>query len=108
MSRHAPSHEPVGRHVVCDLGDARRAAEVIGAIRPDAVIHTQALSDVDRCEREPEAARAQNVDATAHLIRALKRAGGTSGRGRRQALVVYVSTDYVFDGTKGAPYIEED
>jgi len=107
LSRHAPSTAPAGRHLVCDLGDARRAAEVIGAIRPDAVIHTQALSDVDRCEREPEAARAQNVDATAHLIQALRqeRAPGDGGRG---ALLVHISTDYVFDGAKGAPYIEED
>ena len=103
LSRHAPPTAPAGRHVVCDLGDARRAAEVIGAIRPDAMIHTQALSDVDRCELEPDAARAQNVGATASLLEALER---TPGRGR--AWLVHVSTDYVFDGTKGTPYDEND
>ncbi len=103
MSRHAPPTAPAGRHVVCDLVDARRAAEVIGAIRPDAMIHTQALSDVDRCELEPDAARAQNVETMASLLRALERA---PGRGR--AWLVHVSTDYVFDGTKGTPYDEND
>ena len=91
---------------MCDLVDARRTAEIVGALRPDAVIHTQALSDVDRCELEPEAARAQNVDATANLLQALSRAQAPGGGDR--ALLVYVSTDYVFDGAKGTPYDEED
>ena len=63
------------------------------------MIHTQAMSDVDRCEREPQAARAMNVQATAHLVRALR---GTPAR------LFYVSSDYVFDGAKGAPYDERD
>ena len=99
LSRHAPSGPAPGRHVVCDLLDARRTAEVIRACRPDVVIHAQALSDVDRCEREPMLADALNVTAIRHVLRALDGAG---------ALVVYISTDYVFDGTKGAPYDERD
>ena len=97
LSRHAPPQDRGGRHVACDLVDARRTAEVVGALRPDLVIHTQALSDVDRCELEPDAARAQNVGATASLLRALER-----------AWLVQISTDYVFDGTKGTPYDEND
>ena len=57
------------------------------------------MSDVDRCELEPALAREQNVLAVEHLIRGLP--GG-------KALLVFVSTDYVFDGTKGLPYDERD
>lgn len=69
------------------------------ACAPDVVIHTQALSDVDRCEREPHLARQMNVQTTANLVEALH---GT------QALLVYLSTDYVFDGRKGSAYAETD
>lgn len=63
------------------------------------MIHTQALSDVDLCEREPDEARAQNIQTITHLVQAL---AGTEAR------LVYMSTDYVFDGTKGSPYCETD
>jgi len=106
LARHDPRTPHAGRHLVCDLVDARRIAEVVGAVHADAVIHTQALSDVDRCELEPEAAQAQNVEGTVNLLRALERAPSL-GRGGRP-LLVYVSTDYVFDGMKGAPYEEAD
>lgn len=106
LSRHDPRAPHAGRHLICDVADAGRIAEVVGAVRADAVIHTQALSDVDRCEREPEAARVQNVEATANLIQALARAQGAGGTA--PAWLVYVSTDYVFDGAKGTPYDEED
>ncbi len=86
-----------GRHISCDLLDAAKTSQIIRAVRPDVVIHTQAVSDVDRCEREPDTAQAQNVRATEHLVRALE---------ETQALVVYISTDYVFDGLKGSPYDE--
>ena len=81
------------------MSDAQRTAQLIQEVAPDVVVHTQALSDVDRCELEPAAARAQNVEATAHLIDALQ---GSS------AWLIYLSTDYVFDGTKGRPYDELD
>lgn len=68
-------------------------------VRPNAVIHTQALSDVDRCEQEPEEAERQNTRTTEFLCRALE---GSS------AWLVGVSTDYVFDGAKGRPYDERD
>lgn len=92
---------------MCDLRDARRTAEVVRTVQPDFVIHAQALSDVDRCELDPAAARAHNVDATAHLIEALRREQGTC-RGGRGSLLVHMSTDYVFEGRKQAPYTEAD
>jgi dTDP-4-dehydrorhamnose reductase len=72
---------------------------VIRDLRPEFVIHAQACSDVDRCEREPELAMAMNAQAVANVVRALEPLG---------AGLIYLSTDYVFDGTKGAPYDERD
>lgn len=72
---------------------------MMAEVQPALVIHAQALSDVDRCELEPETAQAHNVTALRHLLQALAHS---------QALLVAVSTDYVFDGTKGSPYDERD
>lgn len=67
--------------------------------RPDAVIHAAAYTDVDGAEREPETAMAVNAEGTERVARAAAKAG---------ARLLYISTDYVFDGRKGAPYVETD
>jgi dTDP-4-dehydrorhamnose reductase len=85
--------------VVCDLLDLAQVRRTIEALAPDVLIHAQALSDVDRCEREPAEAIAQNATTVQHVVSAL--AG-------RPTLLVHVSTDYVFDGRKGAAYEEAD
>lgn len=72
---------------------------LIGAARPDVVLHAQAMSDVDRCEQEPQDAERLNVWALEHVCRAVQGTG---------ALLVALSTDYVFDGEQGRPYDEED
>lgn len=72
---------------------------MVRAVGAEAVVHTQALSDVDRCEQAPEEAMRHNVQATAHLCEALKGSG---------ALLIGLSTDYVFDGATSSPYDEED
>ena len=84
---------------MCDLADRERTARVIQGIRPDVVIHTQALSDVDLCEREPSLAMAMNVDTTANVVWALQNSN---------TWLLNISTDYVFDGCKGLPYEEGD
>ncbi len=68
-------------------------------LQPDVVIHAQALSDVDRCELDPGMAEEMNVRTTAHVVEALE---------QTTAWLVQISTDYVFDGTKGSPYDETD
>jgi dTDP-4-dehydrorhamnose reductase len=73
-----------------DLFSAVSVARATEATRADAVVHAAALADVDRCEEEPERARALNVDAAA----------GLAARCRRRGLrLVALSTDLVFDGT---------
>jgi dTDP-4-dehydrorhamnose reductase len=63
--------------------------------RPGLVLHTAAWTDVDGAERDPEGAAAVNV-------------AGTRRVAELGAPVVYYSTDYVFDGEKGEPYVESD
>lgn len=83
---------------LCELTDGRAVEGIVADARPEVVINTASMTDVDRCERNPELAYASNVEATAHLCRAARSTG---------AHLIHVSTDYVFDGESG-PYAEED
>ncbi len=82
----------------CDLCNEGAVQEIFQFQRPDIVVHLAAYTDVDGCEREPEKARAGNEAATFNVARAAKRIG---------AAVLYMSTDYVFDGTATHPYPED-
>lgn len=82
-----------------DLTDRDHVLGVITQWRPDAVIHGAAFTAVDRCEEEVETAYRVNCAATRFVADGARRVG---------AHVVYVSTDYVFDGTKDSPYVEWD
>jgi dTDP-4-dehydrorhamnose reductase len=85
-----------GEADITDEGATRAAARGLDF---DTVIHAAAYTNVDGAESEPALAMAVNRDGTRHVA-ALAR--------ERGAVFVYVSSDYVFDGTKGAPYVEED
>ena len=89
----------VTREEHLDLRDAAAVTAAVQAFRPNVVLHTAAYTDVDGAERAEKQARAVNVHGTRHIIDAVR---GTS------AQVVSFSTDYVFDGRKGAPYVEHD
>lgn len=82
-----------------DLTDEAATRAAAKGIEFEAVIHAAAYTKVDDAEREPDRAMSVNRDGTRHVA-ALAR--------ERGAAMVYVSTDYVFDGTKGAPYVESD
>ncbi|ATB48869.1 SDR family oxidoreductase [Corallococcus macrosporus] len=80
--------------------DLTREADVAAAVEaaaPEVVIHCASMTEVDACERDPEAAYAGNVNAAAAVARGARKAG---------AHLVHVSTDYVFDGEAG-PYDED-
>jgi len=83
--------------VDCDLSDGRSVEAALRDFRPEAVLHAGAMTDVDGCEREPEAAYRTNVGGSEQVARACRALG---------ARLVSVSTDYVFDGEAG-PYGEE-
>lgn len=81
--------------------DITSQAEVDGVfdeVRPEVVIHTAAMTNVDACELDPVACKSQNVSATEHLVTAAK---------RHDSHFIFLSTDFIFDGLNG-PYVEED
>ncbi len=82
----------------CDITEPTRLEEVYRSIEPEVVIHSAAMTELDACERDPQAAHAVNVQATEAIANLAQQTG---------AHLVYVSTDYVFDGEAG-PYSEED
>ena len=79
-----------------DITNRQQVLDVINESRPDAVIHTAAMTDVDKCETNKDDCWAQNVQAVESLVDACRSVG---------AFLLHVSTDFIFDGTAG-PYDE--
>lgn len=93
-------HEVVATDIdTLDVGDRDAALGAITTLRPDMILHVGALTNVDLCETEPDQAWRANALGTLHVADGARRVG---------AHVTYVSTDYVFEGTKGTPYVEWD
>lgn len=84
--------------VPIDLEDPRGAETCLSRVKPEVVVHTAAYTDVDGCETNRALAHRVNYLATSWLAGAAASAG---------AFLVYVSTDYVFDGERGL-YREDD
>lgn len=83
----------------CDLADADRIRSVVREVRPAIIVNAAAYTAVDKAESEPELARRINAVAPGVLAEEAARSG---------ALLLHYSTDYVFDGSKDAPYVEDD
>ena len=81
-----------------DLTQSDTESQIVAA-RPSVILHAGAFTNVDGAEREPDHALAVNAQGTTFVARA---AASLNAR------LIYVSTDYVFDGTKSIPYCEED
>jgi len=93
------SHEPeFGEPVRFDLVNEESVLRALKEVKPDVIVHSAAMTDVDRCEVEKNLTYAINVKGT-ELIADFARKNG--------CFLVYVSTDYVFDGEKGM-YREEN
>jgi len=86
-------------HAQLDVADRDATVGAITMLQPDVVVHAAAMTNVDACETDPDRAYAVNALGTRHVA---------DGARRVNAHVVHVSTDYVFDGTKDAPYHEWD
>lgn len=82
-----------------DLTDRGAVRATVSSFRPQVVIHGGAFTAVDTCESDPDTAYAVNALGTRHVAEAAAAAG---------AYLLYVSTDYVFDGTLDRPYVEWD
>jgi dTDP-4-dehydrorhamnose reductase len=96
----AAGHDVTGTDLAdLDLTDAAAVDARVRALRPDAVVHCAAWTDVDGAEADEAAATRVNGDAAGHVARATAAAG---------AFLVHVSTDYVFAGDARDPYREDD
>lgn len=82
-----------------DVTDAAATRQAIVAARPQAVVNCAAYTDVDGAESDWQGAEAVNALGAGHVAAAAAEVG---------ALVVHVSTDYVFDGSKREPWLESD
>lgn len=96
----APHEQIIGAsHAEADIADERQMRQILEAERPDAVVNAAAFTDVDACETQKELAFRVNAEGPrilAGLCRDL------------DIPLMHISTDYVFDGEKAEPYIEED
>ena len=81
-----------------DLTQADCESQIVAA-RPSAILHVGAYTNVDGAEREPDRAMAVNAQGTIYVARAAA---------TLKARLIYVSTDYVFDGTQTTPYREDN
>ncbi|MDX2175075.1 MAG: SDR family oxidoreductase [Candidatus Sumerlaeia bacterium] len=106
----ARGHRVIGTHiesphriervetVTLDVSDPGPVRRLLRDLRPDAIVHTAAMTDVAACAREPEAARRVNAEGTKHIVDA-------ACEFVPSAPFLYTSTDLVFDGA-AAPYAE--
>lgn len=96
-----PAHHDVHPfdHAALDIGDHHAVMRTVPLLRPDALLNFAAFTDVDGCEADPARAARDNALGPQNLALAARRCG---------AIILHVSTDYVFDGAKAAPYDELD
>ncbi|WCK56169.1 dTDP-4-dehydrorhamnose reductase [Aneurinibacillus sp. Ricciae_BoGa-3] len=80
-----------------DITDNQEVYEIINQVKPDVVLHTAAYTKVDDAELQPETAYRINAYGTRNVACACEQIGGK---------LVYISTDYVFDGKSSKPYNE--
>ncbi len=85
--------------ILCDVTKRKSVETLVSRVKPDIVVHAAAWTDVDGCELEKENAITINSRGTRNVAYACREAG---------ALMIYVSSDFVFDGVKSEPYTEED
>jgi dTDP-4-dehydrorhamnose reductase len=82
-----------------DLADETSVAAVVARERPDVVVNAAAYTAVNRAETEPAVAHAVNALGAEHVANACA---------ANAIPIIHISTDYVFDGTKHGPYLEDD
>jgi dTDP-4-dehydrorhamnose reductase len=87
------------RHAEADTTDAAAVRDAFSRLRPEIVIHTAAIPDLDICEADPAKAFLVNVEGTRNVAEAAREIG---------AAMAHISSDAVFDGEKHSPYIETD
>lgn len=84
-------------YVMLDVTDSKQVDEVFSKYKPDAVIHTAAMTNVDQCENNKDECWAANVESIKNLIATCE---------KLKVHLIHLSTDFIFDGEEG-PYSEE-
>lgn len=92
-------HQVVGYGRDMDVTDYAQVMGKVADVNPDMIIHCAALTNVDFCETNPEINYRVNALGTENVALAAQ---------KLKASLIYISTDYVFDGEKGSPYLEYD
>lgn len=88
-----------------DITNAADVKTIFEKHLPDVVINTAAMTNVDACESQKEACWLLNVTAVKHMVDALEQLNKQKNHNTQ---FIHVSTDFIFDGAKGAPYDEND
>jgi dTDP-4-dehydrorhamnose reductase len=100
MARLKGRHDAAGVDIDdFDILTEMETRDKVAGVRPDWVIHCAAYTNVDGCEKDPEKAHQVNADGSRNVAKACWGAGSR---------MLYISTDYVYDGRKGSPYVESD
>ena len=86
-------------HAEIELANLESVTNCLRPIQPDVVVNTAAMHHVEKCEEQPDHAYAVNAIGSRNLAAITRDLG---------AKLVHISTDYVFDGAKAKPYVEED
>ena len=86
-------------HADIEIADSGSVGRVLEEIQPRVIVNTAAMHHVEKCELEPEKAFLVNGLGARNLAAEARKIG---------AVLMHVSTDYVFDGAKEAPYVEDD
>lgn len=82
----------------CDLTDKAKVIELLHGLKLDVCVHCAAYTDVDKAESEPQKAFLVNREGTLNILESIN----------KDCLFTYISTDYVFDGSKDTAYTEAD
>ncbi len=93
-----PADEKNAHYHLLDLSETKKLTEIFFQIKPDVVIHTAAIANIDFCQKNQRIAQAINVDVTKELTSLCQESG---------IKIIHCSTDTVFDGKKGM-YTEQD
>lgn len=86
-------------HEQMEVSSLESVRSVLESLRPDVVVNTAAFHHVEKCEADPVLAFAVNSIGARNVAQVTETLAAT---------VIHISTDYVFDGAKNAPYVEED
>jgi dTDP-4-dehydrorhamnose reductase len=99
MKTLAPLGKVIGVDIKeCDLAQSAMIDALLDRVKPDIIVNPAAYTAVDKAESEPTVAHAINAQAPKTLA---------CQASRRNIPIIHFSTDYVFDGTKEAPYVED-